>query len=439
MKFKKRSFLLIVFFSIALGLAFPKINYAVDNTYQQLKILIDIMDLINKNYVEDVDYKKLLHGAARGMVDQLDDFSQFLDSDAYESVKRDTEGEFGGIGIRLEILEGWPTVVTPMPNTPAYKAGIYPGDKIIKIEGENTKGMFSYEVVKRLTGKPGTKVKITIAREPLNKDDDWITKDIELKRDIIKVDALKYKILNENIGYIKINDFSAHLIEDFDKAMKEMTSKKINSLIIDLRYNPGGLLMGAVDLSKFFLDSQKMIVYTKGKNNSNYTEFKADKNCPYPNIPLVILINRYSASASEIFTGAMQDNKRAIIIGENSFGKASVQQLLPLSDGSALRLTIAHYYTPNGRMIHRDMKTGEGGIMPDIEIKVKKEDELKLLENINMEEIYYPETTEKSKEKPQVKKKEKAKTENVKDEVLFRAIEILKAKDIFSRLNPKNV
>lgn len=420
----KRVFWLTIIFCALFGMAFPKINSAADNTYQQLRILVDMLEIINKNYAEDVDYKKLIHGAAQGMVDQLDEFSQFMDEDVYDRVKSETEGEFGGIGIRLDIKDGWPTIITPMPGTPAYKAGIYPGDKIIKIEGESTKNMVSDEVVKRLRGKPGTKVKITIAREPQNKDEDWIQKDMEVGRDIIKPEVVKYKLLSDSVAYIRIVDFSGHMVEDFSAAMKKASADKAQALIIDLRYNPGGLLMGAVDLAKFFLNDEKMIVYTKGKKDSNYQEFRSDKTAPYSAMPMVVLINRYSASASEIFAGAMQDDKRAVIIGETSFGKASVQQIMPLADGSALRLTIAHYYTPSGRMIHRDPKTGKGGIKPDLEIKVSREDELKIFEG--MEEIYYPEKKDKD-----LKSKS-----SVKDEYLQRALEILKARDAFSSLKP---
>lgn len=422
---KKRSFWLTFAFCAILGLAFPKINAAADNTYQQLRILVDMIELISKNYADEVEYKKLIRGAARGMVDELDEFSQYMDEDVYERVKSETEGEFGGIGIRLDVKDGWPTVITPMPGTPAYKAGIYPGDKIIKIEGQSTKDMIVDDVVKRLRGKPGTKVKLTIAREPQNKDEDWIQKDLEVARDTIKPEVVKYKMLEDSLAYIRIADFSGHMLEDFSSALKNAVSQKAQGLIIDLRYNPGGLLMGSVDLAKMFLGGEKLIVYTKGKKDSNYQEFRADKTAEYENLPIVVLINRYSASASEIFAGAMQDNKRAVIIGENSFGKASVQQIMPLSDGSALRLTIAHYYTPGGKMIHRDPKTGKGGIKPDLEVKIPKEDEIKIFEG--MEEIYYPDKKEDS-----VKDKKK-----VKDECLQRALEILKARDAFAGLRAR--
>lgn len=409
-------------FCAVFGLAFPKINAAADNTYQQLRILVDIMELISKNYAEEVEYKKLIHGAARGMVEELDEFSQYMERDVYERVKSDTEGEFGGIGIKLDIKDGWPTVITPIPKTPAYKAGIYPGDKIVKIEGESTKDMLIDDVVKRLRGKPSSKVKMTIASQPKSKDEDWSQRELVLERAVIKPEIVKYKMLDDDIAYIRVTDFSGHVIEDFSAALEKISEKKAKGLIIDLRYNPGGLLMASVDMAKFFISGSKLIVYTKGKNNSNYQQFTADKTAPYEKLPVVVIINRYSASASEIFAGAMQDNKRAVIVGENSFGKASVQQIVPLSDGSAVRLTIAHYYTPSGKMIHRDLKTGKGGIKPDIEVKVSREEEIKIFES--MEEIYYPD----KKENPM---KDKSK---VTDECLQRASEILKAREAFASL-----
>ncbi len=421
MKMKKRTLWLTIIFCSVFGFVFPKINSAADNTYQQLKVLVDMIEIINKNYAEDIDYEKLIHGAARGMVDQLDEFSQFMDKNVYKIVMEDTEGEFGGIGIRLDIKDGWPTIITPMPGTPAYKMGLLPGDKIVKIESETTKNMVSDEVVKRLRGKPGTKVKITIAREPVNKDEDWIYKDLEISRELIKPETVKYKPMPDSIAYVRIVDFSGHMVDDFANVMKKVSADKSQGLILDLRYNPGGLLMGAVDLSRFFISGEKMIVYTKGKNSSNYQEFHSYAKAPYPSLPIVVLINKYSASASEIFAGAMQDNRRAVIIGETSFGKASVQQIIPLADGSALRLTIAHYYTPSGKMIHRDPKTGKGGITPDIKVKISREDELKVFES--MEEIYYPQKENAIKDKPKVK-----------DECLERALEILKARDSFLSL-----
>ena len=429
--------------ALVIGAVLPYADYAMDKTYGQLKVLVDVMELIRENYVEPIDTQKLIYGAARGMVDQLDDFSQFMDPDLYQLVKSDTEGEFGGVGITVEPVDGWLTVVTPMPGTPAFAAGIMPGDKIIKLEGASTKNMLIDEAIKKLRGKPGTRVKITIAREPAKKGDDWTTQDIELTREVIKAENVKWRMLDDKIGYIKIVEFSGHVTENFRKAIDDLHSQGMQALVLDLRYNPGGLLTSAVDISKLFLNDDKMIVYTKGRKPENYQEFRADGKAPYETLPLVVLINRYSASASEILSGAMQDDKRAVIIGERSFGKASVQQIIPLSDGSALRLTIAKYYTPSGRSIQRDESGEHGGITPDITVKVPSDVEKKLLQQD--EELYYPPAKKERKgETPPVKTNEKfgapvpppAKPEKVRDEVLDRAVELLKARDILANLKP---
>jgi carboxyl-terminal processing protease len=213
------------------------------------------------------------------------------------------------------------------------------------------------------------------------------------------------------------------MVDDFKNAIKELESKGMKKLIIDLRYNPGGLLVSSIEIARMFIDSNKLIVYTKGRTQKDYTEYRANEKAPYSKIPLVVLVNKYSASASEILAGALRDNKRAIIVGERTFGKASVQTMIQLSDGSAIKLTIAKYYTPNGDLIQRDIKTGVGGIKPDIEVKLTKDEELKLYED--MQEIYYPEKT---------KKKEKSKVE---DKVLDKAIEVLSMMDVIKGLDNK--
>ena len=418
----------VTLISVFIGLAFPYVNFAIDQTYQQLRVIVDVMELIKENYVDEIDSQKLIYGAAAGMVRELDDFSQFMEPDVYSRVKSDTEGEFGGIGIRVDLREGWLTVVTPLPNTPAYRAQMYPGDKIIKIEGDSTKDMIIDDAIKKLRGVPGTTVKITIAREPADKDAEWVNKDLTLTRELIKAENVKSRMLDGHIGYIKAIEFTGHVVEDFTKALDDLKKQGMEGLIVDLRYNPGGLLTASVDISKLFLDNNKMIVYTKGRKPENYQEFRAAARAPYSDLPLVILVNRYSASASEIVSGAMQDNKRAVIIGERTYGKASVQSMIPLSDKSALRLTIARYYTPSGRSIHRDEKKGTGGITPDMEVKVALETEKKIIQQ--GEELLYPGKENKESKESQEKKKEAM----VRDEVLDRGVELLKAREVLSNL-----
>jgi len=417
-----RKLVFITLSALVIGAVFPYVNFAMDKTYSQLKVIVDVLELIKDSYVDKIDPQKLVYGAAKGMVEELDDFSQFMEPDVYERVKSDTEGEFGGIGIRVDTREGWLTVVTPLPNTPAWKAEMLPGDKIIKIEGVSTKDMIIDEAIKKLRGKPGTPVKITTAREPADKEAEWITKDLTLVRELIKSESVKWRMLDAKTGYIKIVDFTGHATENFNKAMGELKGKGMEALVLDLRYNPGGLLSSAVDICKLFMNNNKMIVYTKGRKPENYQEFRAGGSAPFEMLPLVVIVNRYSASASEIVAGAMQDNKRAVIVGERSFGKASVQSMIPLSDKSALRLTIAKYYTPSGKSIQRDEKAETGGITPDIEIKVSVETEKKLLQQA--EEIYFP-----GKEDKADKKKDAA-----RDEMLERAVELLKAREVLGNL-----
>ncbi len=440
-----RKLFFVTLSAVIIGAVFPYVDFALDQTYQQLKVIVDVMELIKESYVEKIDPQKLVYGAAKGMVGELDDFSQFMEPDVYERVKSDTEGEFGGVGIRVDVRDGWLTVVTPIPNTPAWEARMLPGDKIIKIEGESTRDMIIDDAIKKLRGKPGTQVKITTAREPEDKSADWIMKDLTLTRELIKAENVKWRMLDAKTGYIKIVEFTGHATENFDKALAELKGKGMESLVLDLRYNPGGLLSAAVDVSRQFLNDNKMIVFTKGRKPENYQEFRANASGPYDTLPLVVLINRYSASASEIVAGAMQDNKRAVIVGERSFGKASVQSMIPLSDKSALRLTIAKYYTPSGKSIQHDATSEHGGISPDIEVKVPLETEKKLLQQ--GEEIYYPGKDGKDAKGAKASKEAKdaddlkgaradKQPEAVRDEVVERAVELLKAREVLGNLKP---
>ena len=434
-----RKIVFVTLSALVLGAVFPYVNFALDQTYQQLKVIVDVLELIKDSYVEQIDPQKLVYGAAKGMVAELDDYSQFMEPDVYDRVKSDTEGEFGGIGIRVDTREGWLTVVTPLPNTPAWRAEMLPGDKIIKIEDVSTKDMIIDDAIKKLRGKPGTQVKITTAREADDKNAEWITKDITLTRELIKAENVKWRMLDAKTGYVKIVEFTGHATENIDKAMIELKGKGMEALVLDLRYNPGGLLSSAVDISRMFMNGNKMIVYTKGRKPENYQEFKANASATYEMLPVVVLINRYSASASEIVAGAMQDNKRAVIVGERSFGKASVQSMIPLSDKSALRLTIAKYYTPSGKSIQHDAKNETGGITPDIEIKVPLETEKKLLQQ--GDEIYFPgKEGEKVKDAKDAKDAKEARAEKRKDttrdEMLERAVELLKAREVLGNLKP---
>lgn len=407
----------VLFAGLVLGTVFSPVRSAVDDTYRQIKLLVDILQHVREQYVEEVDQKKLVYGAAAGLARSLDPFSQFMEPEAHKEMKTETHGQFGGLGIRIAVREGWLTVITPMPDTPAYRLGILPGDKIVKIEGEVSQGITVEAAVEKLRGKPGTKVTITIAREG-----DKETRDFTITREIIKIRSVRSTLLDGNIGYVKLNEFIETSESDMRKALKGLEAKGMSSLVLDLRNDPGGLLTSAVDVTKLFIGDSKIVTYTEGRAQPRQ-DFFADSQAPYGDLPLAVLVNGGSASGSEIVTGALQDHKRAIIIGSETFGKGSVQSVIPLDDGSALRLTVAKYYTPNGRSIHRDETTKKGGITPDIVIDVPKEIEAKLY--IQGDELY-------AKDKPptSVVKDE----ERVKDEVLERATQILKAEAVFQQM-----
>lgn len=378
--------------------------------YEQIKLLSEVLTLVRDNYVEPVDAKELIYGACEGIVNKLDPFSQFMDPTAHEMMKSETEGKFGGLGIRIAIREGRLTVVTPLPRTPAYELGILPGDKIIKIEDKDTKDITLTQAVKLLRGKPGTEVTISILRE---EEKDLI--DFTITRAIIKIESVPdAKMLTDKIGYIELTEFSKETPDEFGKVWKKLEKQGMESLILDLRYNPGGLLATAVEICKNFIGDRKLIVYTQGRREEQVIKFFAEKKAKHKKIPLVILVNKGSASGSEIVAGCIQDWKRGIVLGEKTFGKASVQSLMPLSDGSGLRLTTAKYYTPNGRLIH------DIGIIPDIVVEVSRETMAKLM--TQREKIYgLPKKAEKEKEK-------------IKDSQIERAKEILLAQERFSEI-----
>ena len=385
-----------------------------DKTYDQLKLLGEILGYVKERYVDEVDVQKLIYSACSGMLKPLDPFSQFMEPKVYKEMKVEAKGKYGGLGIRITIRDNWLTVITPLLGTPAYRLGIQPEDKIIKIDGESTQGITMQEAVRKLRGDPGTKVKIAIMREGLKEPINY-----EVTREIIKLESLRSRMLTEDIGYIRLLEFNQNSPADLKKALRELDYKGMKSLILDLRHNPGGLLDVAVEITKFFVGDRKMIVYTKGRIPGSHKEYKSDKEARWSDkVPLVVLVNRGSASGSEIVAGAIQDHRRGLVIGSRTFGKASVQSILPLSGGCALKLTTAKYYTPSGRMIQVDTDTAKGGIEPDIKIEVPREIEVKL--RAEEEKIYPP-------------GKEPKAVEKTKDEVLERAIEILKARKVFMK------
>jgi len=327
-----------------------------EETYEQLELLTDALGIVQTEYVDETKPKELIYAAIDGLVGSLDRHSQFLRPDEYDEMRVETQGQFGGLGVEIGIKEGLLTVVTPLDDTPAATAGLKPGDRIVKIDGQFTRGISLHEAVRKLRGRPGTKIILTLLREP----EDQLF-DVTLSRAIVTVQSVKEaRLLEDKIGYIRITEFQEHTARDLDSALESLERQGIESLILDLRRNPGGLLESAVAVAEKFLPKGQKVVSTKGRREDQNLEFVAQAAQPHLREMMVVLVDNGSASASEIVAGALQDHKRAIVLGIKTYGKGSVQTVIPLKDGSAVRLTTSKYYTPSGRSIH-----GEG-ILPDV-------------------------------------------------------------------------
>ncbi|MGC8871659.1 MAG: S41 family peptidase [Caldimicrobium sp.] len=329
-----------------------------EDTFKALKLFSQIFRLIEENYVTEVNPKDLIFGAIEGMLSSLDPYSSLMKPDEFKELEIETKGSFTGIGIEITIKDDILTVVAPIEDTPAWKAGLKPGDKILKIDEKSTKGMKITEAVKLLRGPKGTPVKLTILR---NEKDVF---EVTIIRDVIPIRSVKSKLLEPGYGYVRISQFQEKTLEELVEALKKLEKETdLKGIVLDLRNNPGGLLSSAVEISDEFLENGT-IVSIKGRNPSNQMEFKATKNPPdrQHKYPIVILINHGTASAAEIVTGALKDNKRALVVGEKSFGKGSVQTVIPIEDNYAVRLTTAYYYTPSGININKQ------GLKPDFEI-----------------------------------------------------------------------
>jgi len=333
------------------------------NIYSQLALFSEALKLVKDNYVKDVEDKEIIYGAIKGITLSLDPYSSFLTPEMYKELEVETTGEFGGLGIEITIKDSYLTIVAPIEDTPAYRAGLKSGDRILKINGEPTKDLSLMEAVKRLRGPKGTKVTLTIWREGVPKPFD-----VTITRDIIKIKSVKDADLGEGYVYIKIKNFQEDTSGEVRRAIEKYYNKSpINGLILDLRNNPGGLLSEAIKVSDLFL-REGLIVYTKGRIASSNMEFKADEE-GYTDFPMIVLVNRGSASASEIVASSLKDNRRAVLMGEKTFGKGSVQTIYRLSDSSGLRLTTALYYTP----LHYQIQ--DNGLMPDIIFETGKPSE----------------------------------------------------------------
>jgi len=389
--------------------------------YESLKVFTDVLHIIQKDYVKPVKTKKLIYSAIEGMLSSLDPHSSFMTPKMYKEMQVETKGSFGGLGIEITMRNGVLTVIAPIADTPASKAGIKAGDQIIAIEGKPTKNMTLMDTVHRLRGKPGTKVTITIMRKGFTRP-----KKITIVRAVIKIQSVKAKLYEGHYAYVRISQFQERTDNDFVKAVEKLEGEshhQIQGFILDLRNDPGGLLNQAVKIADRFI-SKGLIVSIKGRDENDNIAFQAKESTTIVKDPLIVLTNGGSASASEIVAGAIQDHHRGVIMGTQTFGKGSVQTIIPLSDGSGLRLTTALYYTPSGRSIQAE------GITPDIvvsplalkaELEAKKE-KAKVLPFIKEKDLaHHLEGVE-----PKQREKTVSKVHAPKDPLIERAIEVLK-------------
>lgn len=334
-----------------------RVSAVAKDAYENIEVFTNVLTLVQRNYVDPVTTKQLIEGAITGMMAALDPHSAYLPPESYRELQVDTRGTFGGLGIEITIRNNVLTVVAPIEDTPAYRAGIRSGDQIIKIDDELTKDLSLVEAVRRMRGPAGTKVRLTIRRE-------GVAKPIELTltREIIKIQSVKSRLLEKGYAYVRITQFQERTDDDLQKALAKLEQDNggpLQGLVLDLRNNPGGLLTQAIKVTDEFIDSG-LVVYTDGRLETQKQKYFAHKAGSHTDFPMIVLVNGGSASASEIVAGALQDHKRALVLGTQTFGKGSVQTILPLDENSAIRLTTARYYTPKGRSIQAT------GITPDI-------------------------------------------------------------------------
>ena len=412
--------------------------------YEYIGLFTDVMTIVKKSYVEEVDSKKLIYGAINGMLTALDPHSSFMTPETYKEMKVETKGAFGGLGIEISMKDGILTVISPIEDTPAQRAGIKAGDQILRIDERFTKDLTITDAVKRMRGAKGSKVTLTIMREGFERPKEFV-----LIRDIIQVKSVKSRMLDSGYGYIRIAQFQERTDEDVAKALKTLTEenkgKQLSGLVLDLRNDPGGLLDQAVKVSDHFVESGKLIVYTEGREKESRMQFTASSRPKEPAYPIVVLINSGSASASEIVAGALQDHQRAIVMGTQSFGKGSVQTIIPLSDESGLRLTTARYFTPSGRSIQAK------GITPDItveQLEMPKESSRRdslLIREKDLENHFENNDAEKKQESKKEPAKDapkeavdgKKQVDPLKvDYQLTRALDLLKGWEILKKIGP---
>ncbi len=393
----------------------------------ELRSFADVFNHIRLSYVEEIDDKTLLENAIRGMLSGLDPHSSYLDAKSFDDLQVSTSGEFGGLGLEVGLENGYVKVISPIDDTPAEKAGIESGDLIIQLDNKPVKGMSLNEAVKLMRGKKGSDIELTIVREGIRQPFD-----VTVTRDIIKVVSVRSKTLEEGFGYVRIAQFQSKTGSEFRKAIEKLKTKDtpMKGLVVDLRNNPGGILQSSVEVADTLLE-EGLIVYTEGRLNDSHSEYSATPNDLTDGAPVVVLINGGSASASEIVAGALQDHHRAVIMGTDSFGKGSVQTVVPLSEKHAIKLTTARYFTPNGRSIQAQ------GIVPDIVVERAKIETIKTRERITEADLQGHLSSTNGDESDREKRQDKAKDGLFNsDNQLYEALNLLKGLNILG-LNEK--
>lgn len=398
-----------------------------DDAYPTIKLFSTVLQKVRTDYVDGdkLTYQELIYGALKGMLNKLDPHSEFMEPVKYDELKKDTQGEFGGVGIVISMKDNFLTVVAPMEDTPGFKAGILTGDRIVKIDGKSTEKFGLQDAVKRLRGEPGTEISLTLMRPSTGK-----VKDYRLTRAQIKVDTIKdingkreFPLSENGVGYVRLTQFGEQTTSDLEDALKKLQEKPMEALILDLRGNPGGLLDQAVKVCEKFLPRGQLVVSTEGRDARQKSTYHAGGGFKVLNVPIVVLVNYGSASAAEIVAGCLQDATalgvcKAIIVGEQTFGKGSVQSILPLQDGSALRLTTAKYYTPSHKVIH------ERGITPDIQVSMSEEEE---------RDVFLKRTPGGIES---LEPKDQERVRNARDLQLDRAMDLLKGISLYSKRMP---
>ncbi len=394
-------------------------------TYEELKAFTQALELVQRNYVENPDSKELVEGAIRGMIAGLDPHSSYMTERQFKEMSLDIKGEFQGVGIQIGMKNSQLTIIAPIEGTPGDRAGLAAGDKILKINDQWTKDLSIDQAVDKMRGPKGTDVRLLILREGWDKP-----REFKITRDTIKVQSVKSKMLDDGIGYVKLIQFQGQTASELETALKGLEAKGVKKLILDMRNNPGGILDTSVDVSGKFLPKDKLVVYLQGRQKTDRKDYLTTSSEPPREYPMVVLVNAGSASASEIVAGALQDSKRALILGTQTFGKGSVQTVFPLDDGGGIRLTTAKYYTPSGRSIQNV------GITPDVEVDLPTVKEPKdgepvhiMVREKDLEHHLKNETVKEKKEKPSSEENfpMEVMPKDDKDDIqLQKAIEILK-------------